>query len=346
MQFTNRQQAIITLIQENQPIGISAIKAQLPDPISTQTLNRDLADLVAQNALQKLGKGRATTYQISSHYQLFAPFSDQYFLQDPDQRGGATSFNFGIIPLLSDIAIFTPHEQQELAQYQAQYQHNRSQLSAVLRKKETERLTIELSWKSAQIEGNTYSLLDTERLFQEQQAAKDKTAEETQMLLNHKSTLQYLWKEQDVAKTLTVRLLEEIHSLLMEDLGINRNIRSRSVGITGTSYRPLDNEFQIREQLEAMCQLINDKDNVFEKALLALVLISYIQPFEDGNKRTGRMISTALLLAGDACPLSYRSVDSLDYKKSMLFFYEQNNIGAFKKIFLEQSQFGVNNYFL
>jgi Fic family protein len=64
-----------------------------------------------------------------------------------------------------------------------------------------------------------------------------------------------------------------------------------------------------------MCRIINAKDNGFEKALLAVILISYIHPFEDGNKRTGRMVSNALLVTEGVCPLSYRSVDSIDYKK-------------------------------
>ena len=94
-----------------------------------------------------------------------------------------------------------------------------------------------------------------------------------------------------------------------------------------------------------MCRIINAKDNGFEKALLAVIMISYIQPFEDGNKRTGRMVSNALLVAEGICPLSYRSVDSIDYKKAMLLFYEQNNLAAFKKIFFEQIEFSVKNYF-
>jgi len=116
---------------------------------------------------------------------------------------------------------------------------------------------------------------------------------------------------------------------------VSKNIRSRSVGITGSAYKPLDNEHQIKENLEKMCALINSKDNGFEKALFAVTLISYIQPFEDGNKRTGRMVSNAILIGYDACPLSYRSVEAMDYKKAMLLFYEQNNINAFKKIFIE-----------
>jgi Fic family protein len=117
------------------------------------------------------------------------------------------------------------------------------------------------------------------------------------------------------------------------------------VGITGTNYTPLDNEFQIREALEDTCRLINGKANVFEKALLALVLLSYIQAFTDGNKRTARITSNGILIAHGYCPISFRTVDSIDYKKAMLMFYEQNNIAAFKKIFIDQFLFAVKTYF-
>jgi Fic family protein len=94
-----------------------------------------------------------------------------------------------------------------------------------------------------------------------------------------------------------------------------------------------------------MCSLVNDKKNVFEKAFLLLMLLSYIQPFEDGNKRTARIISNAMLMQHKHCPLSFRTVDSIDYKKAMLVFYEQNNISCFKEIFIEQFRFAVNTYF-
>ena len=144
---------------------------------------------------------------------------------------------------------------------------------------------------------------------------------------------------------LSVSRIEDIHALLVKDLNVERNIRSRRVGITGTNYRPLDNVFQIEEAMRAMCDLVNSRRNIFEKALLTLVLISYIQPFSDGNKRTARIVSNAILIANRYCPLSFRTVDSIDYKKAMLVFYEQNNISAFKKIFMEQFAFAVNTYF-
>jgi Fic family protein len=94
-----------------------------------------------------------------------------------------------------------------------------------------------------------------------------------------------------------------------------------------------------------MCALINTKENVFEKVLLALTLLSYIQPFVDGNKRTARITGNAILINNNYCPISFRTVDSVEYKKAMLIFYEQNNITPFKKIFIDQFEFAVMTYF-
>jgi Fic family protein len=94
-----------------------------------------------------------------------------------------------------------------------------------------------------------------------------------------------------------------------------------------------------------MCRLINRKENVFEISLLALVLLSYIQAFNDGNKRTARIVSNMILIANQYCPISFRTIDTVEYKKAMLIFYEQNNISVFKEIFIEQFRFAVKTYF-
>jgi len=165
------------------------------------------------------------------------------------------------------------------------------------------------------------------------------------MLLNHKDALDFIIDNPDYLFPLSLSKIEDIHSILIKDLGIDRNIRKRRVGISGTNYKPLENEFQIKEALASICDLINGKSNVFEQALLALILISYIQPFSDGNKRTARIVSNAILINQKICPISFRTVDSIDYKKAMLLFYEQNNITVFKQIFIDQFEFAVKTYF-
>ncbi len=346
MKLTPRQKNIINIVTTLEYSSISQIKENLLEGISIPTLNREIAALVTSNCLTKIGKGRTTSYEVSRFYKVFASLdTSKYFDQDPDTRQAQTDFNQEIMPLLGSIDLFSTNEKEHLKALKNEYQDNISDYPEALFKKELERLTIELSWKSSQIEGNTYSLLETERLFLEKEEAQGKPKEDATMLLNHKYALDYLLTHKSIAGKIDLRLLEEIHSILIKNLGVGRNIRTRTVGITGTAYKPLDNEYQIKEAMESMCAIINTKDNGFEKALLAVALISYIQPFEDGNKRTGRMISNALLIADGACPLSYRSVDSIDYKKSMLLFYEQNNLAAFKQIFFEQIEFSVKNYF-
>lgn len=187
--------------------------------------------------------------------------------------------------------------------------------------------------------------METERLLKEKKTASGKQKDEAVMLLNHKDAIDFILENPDYLKKLSIKSIEDIHSLLTKELGINRNLRNRRVGITGTNYRPLDNEFQIKEAFEKMCLLINKKSNIFEKSLLVLVLTSYIQGFMDGNKRTARIVSNAILVANNYCSISFRTVDSIDYKKAMLIFYEQNNITAFKRIFIDQFQFAVKTYF-
>ena len=269
-----------------------------------------------------------------------------YFDKDIDEREVQESFNFDLIrEVLPKVEIFTKEELSVLFAAQKEFEKNTEGMTDLEYHKEMERLGVDLSWKSSQIEGNTYSLLETERLLRDKQTASGKTKEEAIMLLNHKDALDFVLDVPDYLKELSVHRIEDIHSILTKELGVDRNIRHRRVGITGTNYRPLDNEFQIREALEDTCTLVNGKDNVFEKAILTLVLLSYIHAFVDGNKRTARITSNAILIANGYCPISFRTVDSIDYKKAMLMFYEQNNIAAFKKIFIEQFLFAVKTYF-
>jgi Fic family protein len=345
-QLTNRQQQILEIIDRAKTAAISDIGGQLKEAISIPTLNRDIANLVSLGYLKKTGKGRSTAYHVSSLYKIFAPVElDKYFDSEPDQRDVVARFNYDLFSMLENTPIFTKEESAHLEELKCEYAQNIASISPALYQKEIERLTIELSWKSSQIEGNTYSLLETEILFLEHKAAKGKTQEEATMLLNHKDCLDFILKNREIGKPLNLSVIEAMHSLLIKDLGVDRNLRSRIVGITGTSYKPLDNTYQIKEAIEAMCGAINARQNGFERALLAVAFISYIQPFEDGNKRTGRMVSNAVLISDGACPLSYRSVESLEYKKAMLLFYEQNNLSAFKELFIKQIEFAVKNYF-
>ena len=314
---------------------------------SDATLKRMIAAGIKAGDIVAEGKARATRYRLSPQAQLLMPLNlDTYFSLEVDERQVQRSYNFELINgLLTETRLFSDKEQAHLDALQDEFRQHVNELTDNEYRKEMERLGIDLSWKSSQIEGNTYTLLETERLLRESKTAEGKSKEEAVMLLNHKDALSFVLDNPDYLQELTVSHIEDIHQLLTKDLSIDKGLRRHRVGITGTNYHPLDNEFQIREAMREACELINSKSNIFEKALLTLVLLSYIQPFSDGNKRTARITSNAILIANDYCPLSFRSVDSIDYKKAMLIFYEQNSLYAFKQIFMEQFEFAVKEYF-
>lgn len=323
------------------------IKAGMSLEMSDATIKRVLSKAVKDGMVLVIGKGRATKYRLTPQAYVTMDLNlDTYFDKDVDEREVQEGFNFELInDILPKVELFAPEELNILNSAQEQFRQHLSEMNDTEYRKEMERLGIDLSWKSSQIEGNTYSLLETERLLREKETASGKTKDEAIMLLNHKDALDFILDVPDYLQPLKVNRIEDIHSILTKELGVERNIRHRRVGITGTNYRPLDNEFQIREALEDSVRLINSKSVVFDKALLALVLLSYIQAFTDGNKRTARIVSNGILIANGYCPISFRTVNSIDYKKAMLLFYEQNNIAAFKRIFIDQFLFAVKTYF-
>lgn len=308
------------------------------------TVKRDLRKLVDLGLIVSKGAGRAVKYELSSAYSIIRPINvDQYFEKEIDERAIRQHFNFNVFSSLK--SVFSRDEKIFLQKLNNGYLKKIKKLPKDVLKKEFERLTIELSWKSSRIEGNTYSLLETEQLLKENREASGHTREEAIMILNHKKALDYIRNNVQEFKSVSLRKLEEIHSLLVEGLGVSKNVRKVMVRITGTRFQPLDNEFQITESLKKTCSLINQRKNPFEKALILMLLIAYIQPFVDGNKRTSRLAGNAVLLANNCCPLSYRSINEIEYKKAVLIFYEQNNISYFKKLFLQQFEFVVKNYF-
>lgn len=343
-QLTKRQLNILEFIRRQEGASNKEIKTYLGD-VSRVTVVRDLDVLLGQSLIQQQGGGRSVRYVENARNELLRYVDiESYFRKTADDRKPVLEhFNFKIFEKMKNL--FSADELAELKELNDDYKKRIKKLSPVILKKEFERLIIELSWKSSQIEGNTYSLLDTEILIKENIEAKGHKKEEAIMILNHKRALDYILDKKSNFKNITLHKIENIQNLIVDGLGVSKGLRKKPVGIVGTKYRPLDNEHQIREAMEKTIEMINSLESPFSKALAVILMISYIQSFEDGNKRTGRLLGDALLLAHDVCPLSFRSVDGKDYKKAMIIFYEQNNIRFFKELFIEQFKFAVKNYF-
>ena len=233
MMIMTRENEILLYLHYNPGASRAEMEAGLNLKESPATVKRILAGLVETGQAIVTGQGRATRYNVSAQAHVTMPLNiDTYFEKETDERIVQTDFNFELInDILPKVELFTPQEKEQLDALQAQFTHNIEGITPTEYRKEMERLGIDLSWKSSQIEGNTYSLLETEKLFKEKQTAQGKTKEEAVMLLNHKDALDYILEEPEYLKELTLRRIEELHTLLVKELDVDKGIRRRRVGV-------------------------------------------------------------------------------------------------------------------
>lgn len=345
--LTPRQRAVLNVVNQSKGLSREDIQKKIEPlyAVSRATIIRDLNILLHFGLIRVVGKGKNSLYLTSADNQILRVIDlKQYFLVEADQRSQAKKrFDFDIYHDLNGLILNA--DLVDIQKVQKSFSKQTKKMTPDVVAKELERFVIELSWKSSKIEGNTYTLLETERLIRESKEAQGKSKDEALMILNHKIAFDQILKHAGDFQTLTVPLINQLHNTLVIHLNIQTGIRSQAVGITGTVYQPLDNQHQLKEAMKKTMHAININPSPLEKALIALAMISYIQPYTDGNKRTARMLTNAILLAHDCYPLSYRSIDEDEFKQSLILFYEQGSIFHLKRLFLSQLRFAYTTYF-
>lgn len=209
-----------------------------------------------------------------------------------------------------------------------------------------EKSLIDLSFASSYLEGNTYSYLDTQVLLKYNEINKEKTKEETQMILNHKKAIEYMiyYKRQ---LHFDKQTFFDIHSLLWDhllpktDLGV---IRNTIVEIWWSTYMPLDNKFQLEEECMVFLEKLNHITNPFEQSLFIMIFIPYFQLFVDINKRTSRIMGNLPLVQHNLPLLSMIQMPKKDYIVAMLAIYELNNAELLQQLWTDNYITNLSSY--
>ncbi|MFC1499119.1 Fic family protein [Verrucomicrobiota bacterium] len=199
------------------------------------------------------------------------------------------------------------------------------------------RVMIDLSWNSSRLEGNTYSLLETQRLIDLGETAEGKNAEEAQMILNHKAAIELLSDESaDIGfnRYTILNLHAVLSDNLLSDPQACGRVRSRGVGVTGTVFHPLEMPQMIEECFNIILRKASTIKDAFEQAFFVMVQVPYLQPFEDVNKRVSRIAANIPLIRMNLCPLSFVDVPEDDYARGMLGVYELNAVEYLRDVFV------------
>jgi Fic/DOC family len=198
------------------------------------------------------------------------------------------------------------------------------------------RLLIDLSWNSSRLEGNTYSLLETERLLEIGESADGKDTREAQMILNHKAAIELL-VEQANEVDFNRYTIQNLHALLSDNLLDAKacgRVREIAVGIDGTVFHPLAVPQLIEECFQQILDTAAAIRDPFEQAFFAMVQLPYLQPFEDVNKRVSRLAANLPFIRGNLCPLSFVDVPDRAYVDGILGVYELNSVDLLRDVFV------------
>jgi hypothetical protein len=157
------------------------------------------------------------------------------------------------------------------------------------------------------------------------------------MILNHKSAIEYILESAEEEKIDSYHI-RSIHGILSENLlgdpSASGKLREISVGIGGSSYMPLENPHALQENFDLFIKKLNLIKDPFEQSFFALIYLSYLQAFEDVNKRTARIVANIPLIKSNLRPLSFVDVEQDAYILAMLGFYEKNDISLVKDLYL------------
>lgn len=338
--------------------SIEQIEENLSAPPNRRTLQRWLSSLIAQGRLRREGRGRAVKYlrakggdaqagiatkeTAATHGETLIPLSPgakevEAQVRQPLMLRKPVGYNRAF---LDD---YRPNETPYLSQTirdellsQGQALSSNEPAGTYARQL-AHRLLIDLSWNSCRLEGNTYSLLETERLITVGEAASGKDALEAQMILNHKETIEFLIDsagEIGFNRYTVLNLHALLSDNLLEDPTASGRLRTIAVGIGQTTFLPLEGPQRIEECFDQVLDTAAAIQDPFEQAFFAMVHLPYLQPFEDVNKRVSRLAANIPLIQRNLCPLSFVDVPQVTYISAMLGIYELNRIDLLRDVFV------------
>ncbi len=347
---------LLVNVIEQHPEGVSAeeLLQQAGVMLQRRSLQRRLAALLEQGRIRVQGQARAVRYfpVLPTSSSVAAVPSDEVETYVPVSAEGAAIRAYvrqprhlrkPVVYRMALLEQYRPNHTTYLPLGLREQLHDLGRSPAeqtpagTFARNILNRLLIDLSWASSQLEGNTYSRLDTARLIEFGQVADGKDAFETQMILNHKQAIEFLVHSPEPA-AVSQDTIVALHALLsdglMADPAMCGRIRRRAVEIGGSVYLPVALPQRLEELFGIVVGMAAEIEDPFEQAFFLMVHLPYLQPFEDVNKRVSRLAANIPFIRHNLCPLSFIDVPQQAYVDAVLGVYELNQVDLLRDVFV------------
>ncbi len=339
---------ITVTLESHQKLSLESLLSALPF-FNKRTLQRRLALLIKQGLVKAEGAGVSRQYSINQNttvIQEIPNHSESIFslesqeicekIHRPLIQRTPVSYQRRFLDAYQPNQTFYLPESMRQELFNVGKTQDFSNNAGTYIRKIYERLLIDLSWNSSRLEGNTYSLIETQELLNLNKITPGKSAEETQMLLNHKNAIEFLTLYPDQIGFNRYTILN-IHALLSDNLlgdpRASGNLRSAPVEIGKTVYHPLEVPALIDEVFNQILDTAKAIQDPFEQSFFAMVHLPYLQPFLDVNKRVSRLAANISLIQKNLCPLSFINVPQNSYVDGIISIYELNRIEPLREVY-------------
>ncbi|MGN6230496.1 MAG: Fic family protein [Trinickia sp.] len=342
-------------------LDVSSTDVILATQGAPSTVRRHLEALCASGQLTRSGQARSTRYPLTGRTAVARADTLEQPFTNPGPVWSSAAIELGRkldMPLAARDPVtyrrdfveqYAPNDTWLMPRGLAEelYRVGRlheQQPAGTYARKVLEQLLIDLSWSSSRLEGNRYTLLATEDLFRRGTAGSDADAV---MLLNHKTAIEFLVDAVPL-QGLSTALIRNLHAVLMQDLLADTEalgvIRKKVVNISDTVYVPTQVPTVLEEMLDTILTKAKLIKNPVEAAFFLWVNLAYLQPFEDGNKRTSRLAANIPLMLYNGSPLSFLDVDPHDYAQAMLGVYEYLDVSRAVDLFAWTYRRSIKKY--
>ena len=331
---------------------LDEIESAIIDRIPTRTMQRRLEQMKQAGMVSTSGKGKSTRYHLieikdkveytKGRTGQAIPLSSESrkiltIVSRPELERIPVGYSREFLDLYKpNITSYLKTEETKKL-FQLGKTVDQDQVAGTYAREILQRLFIDLSYNSSRLEGNTYSLLDTERLIKLGEVADNRSAMEAQMILNHKDAIEFIVQSAEEIG-LNRYTITNLHALLSNNLLLDPaatgRLRSFGVSIGRSVYTPLALPQLIEEMFGLMLEKSRQIKNPFEQAFFVMVHLPYLQPFEDVNKLVSRLAANIPLNAHNLSPLSFVDVPDDLYIRGLLAVYELNRVELLKDVFL------------
>lgn len=196
-----------------------------------------------------------------------------------------------------------------------------------------EEFTVEYTYNSNAIEGNTLTLRETDLVLRGLTIDK-KPLKDHMEAVGHKEAFDFVTELVKEKCEINERVIKQIHYLVLADKKDDRGVYRRvPVRIMGAAHETAQPYLIITKMEELLRNYLASEEHIVTKLARFHIEFEGIHPFIDGNGRTGRLLVNLELMKAGYPPIDIKFTDRIAYYNAFDEYHVKHNLKAMESLF-------------